>query len=156
MELLLWRHADALQGAPDIARELSARGHRQAREVATWLGERAPAHLRLLISPAARTRQTVSYFCADEGAMRFCAPLFHGAAPEEILHLAGWPDADAPALIVGHQPLLGMIAAHLLGEASFPASFRKGALWWLRGEPGREAARLVHVVEADKHPERSP
>jgi len=149
MELLLWRHADALQGAPDIERALSARGHRQAREVAAWLGEHAPVDLCLVVSPAVRTRQTVSYFCANEDAMRFCAPLFQGAAPEDILRFVGWPEASSPVLVVGHQPLLGEIAARLLGDTSFPASFRKGALWWLHGEPGQNTARLVHVVEAD-------
>lgn len=152
MELLLWRHADALQGTPDIARKLSARGHRQAREVAAWLGEHAPADLRLVVSPAVRASQTVSYFCADENAMRFCAPLFQGTAPEEILRFVGWPDASSPVLVVGHQPLLGEIAAHLLGDVPFPASFGKGALWYLHGEPGRDTARLVHVVEADARP----
>ena len=99
-----------------------------------------------------RARQTVSYFHTDENIMQFCTPLFQGATPEEILCAAGWPDASSPVLIVGHQPLLGEIAAHLLGDASFPASFRKGALWWLHGEPEQGAARLAHVVEADAHP----
>jgi phosphohistidine phosphatase len=149
MELLLWRHADALPGEPDIARELSAHGHWQAREVAAWLGEHAPAAPRLLVSPAVRARQTVACFCADVDAMRLCAPLFHGAAPREILRLAGWPRADAPVLVVGHQPLLGEIADTLLGEAAPPRAFRKGALWWLRGEPEGAGARLVHIQEAE-------
>ena len=152
MELLLWRHADALHGVPDIGRELSARGWRQACEVAAWLDEHAPADLRLLVSPAVRTRQTVACFRADESAMQFCAPLFDGATPGEILSLLGWPRASAPALVVGHQPLLGEIAACLLGDAPFPPSFRKGALWWLRSEPEQGRARLARVVEADVPP----
>ncbi|MDR3088070.1 MAG: histidine phosphatase family protein [Azoarcus sp.] len=151
MELLLWRHADALQGAPDIARALSPLGQAQAREVAAWLAGHTPADLRLIVSPAVRTRQTVSCFCQDENCIQFCAPLFDGATPEEILEILDWPNASAPALVVGHQPLLGAIAAHLLGEEPFPSSFRKGALWWLRGESGRNVARLVRVVEAQRH-----
>ncbi|GHU01619.1 histidine phosphatase family protein [Betaproteobacteria bacterium] len=151
MELLLWRHADALSGASDIARELSPLGQIQAQEVASWLETHAPADLRLVVSPAVRTRQTVSCFCGDETRLQFCAPLFDGATPEAILEIIAWPDAPMPVLIVGHQPLLGAIAAHLLGNAPFPPSFRKGALWWLRGEPGQNAAQLVHVVEAQTH-----
>ena len=148
MELLLWRHADALSGTSDIARELSPLGQIQAQEVASWLETCAPADLRLVVSPAVRTRQTVSCFCGDETRIQFCAPLFDGATPEAILDIIGWPNAPTPALVVGHQPLLGAIAAHLLGDVSFPPSFRKGALWWLRGEAGQNAARLVRVVEA--------
>ena len=36
MDLLLWRHAEAVEGSPDHARELTERGQRQARRMATW------------------------------------------------------------------------------------------------------------------------
>ena len=149
MELLLWRHADAQSGIPDFERELSAHGHEQARRVAAWLEERAPENLRLVVSPATRARQTVAHFRNDESLMQFCAPLYDGAPPEDILALLGWPHAASPALVVGHQPLIGTLAARLLGSTPHPASFRKSALWWLRADPGRNVVQLVQVVDGD-------
>jgi len=149
MELFLWRHADALQGVPDIARELSPHGHQQARKVAAWLRARAPAGLRFLVSPAARTRQTVAHFHDDEKDFEFCSPLYESTSPEIILTLLGWPNIDQPTLIVGHQPLIGELAVRLLEGASHPGAFRKSALWWLHTEPGQDSARLVQVVDGD-------
>ena len=58
MDLLLWRHAEAVEGLPDSTRELTERGRRQARKVAEWLEQRRPKKLRVLVSPTVRTRQT--------------------------------------------------------------------------------------------------
>ena len=58
MDLLLWRHAEAVEGLPDSTRELTERGVRQAHKVAEWLESRRPKKLRVLVSPTVRTRQT--------------------------------------------------------------------------------------------------
>ena len=55
MELILWRHAEAEDGAPDIARELTAKGHKQATKMAEFLRPRLPENTRILVSPARRT-----------------------------------------------------------------------------------------------------
>ncbi|MCL2590320.1 MAG: histidine phosphatase family protein [Betaproteobacteria bacterium] len=149
MELFLWRHADALSGMPDFARELSLRGHQQARKVAAWLSERAPDDLRFLVSPAARTRQTVAYFHDDESDIQFCLPLYESSSPEEILSILGWPNITLSTLVVGHQPLIGTLADRLLAGTPHPGSFRKSALWWLRIEPGQDSVQLVQVVDGD-------
>ena len=149
MELFLWRHADALSGTPDIARELSPHGHEQARRVAEWLGRHAPAGLRLLVSPATRTRQTVAYFCDDESIIQFCPQLYDSLSLEEVLPLLDWPDITLPTLVVGHQPWIGALAARLLEGSPHPGAFRKSALWWLHIEPGQDRARLVQVVDGD-------
>jgi phosphohistidine phosphatase SixA len=36
MDLILWRHAEAQEGAPDHERELTAKGNRQAEKVAEF------------------------------------------------------------------------------------------------------------------------
>jgi phosphohistidine phosphatase len=152
MELFLWRHADALpgMGIPDFARELSPHGHQQARKVAAWLNnERKPDELRLVVSPATRTRQTVAHFHACESDIQFCPQLYESDSPEEILTLIGWPRTLRPTLIVGHQPLIGELAAHLLVGSSYPGIFRKSALWWLRADPEQGGTRLVQVVDGD-------
>jgi phosphohistidine phosphatase len=150
MEIFLWRHADALSGAPDFTRELSPHGHQQARKVAAWLSKRAPDGLRLVVSPATRTRQTVAHFHDCENDIQFCPQLYESSSPAEILTIIGWPRTLNPVLIVGHQPLIGALAAHLLTDSSsYPDVFRKSALWWLHAEPGQDGARLVQVVDGD-------
>ena len=151
MELFLWRHADALSGVSDFERALSQRGHQQAGKAAEWLHEHAgPALLsdmRILVSPAVRTRQTAAHFCKEEDKIQLCQPLYENASPKEILDILGWPDITLPALIVGHEPQISIFAERLLGVTPHPVSFRKGALWWLRIEGGRNKAQLVGVLE---------
>jgi phosphohistidine phosphatase len=142
MELLLWRHAKAEDSVPDHARELTRTGWEQARRVAAWLKEHGPHEIRLLVSPATRTRQTASCF---REAMELSDALAFATAPEDILAMIDWPYAETPHLLVGHQPMLGEIAATLLPDASLPP-FHKGALWWISGEAG-EPARLRQIVE---------
>ena len=40
MDLILWRHAEAIDGMPDLARKLTPKGAKQAREMAAWLRPR--------------------------------------------------------------------------------------------------------------------
>jgi len=147
MELFLWRHADALPGIHDFERELSPLGHQQATKVAQWFREHAPPDLRILASPAVRTLQTVAHFCENEKDIELCRPLYENASSNQILAILGWPDNTLPALIVGHQPQIGMLADDLLADTPHPTSFRKSALWWLRLVSGQKNACLVHIME---------
>lgn len=158
MELFLWRHADALAGSPDAQRELSPLGHEQARRVAEWLMARAPADLRLLVSPAARARQTAAYFQGNKEDIQICPQLYDSLSPDDILTLLEWPFLAAPTLVVGHQPLIGALAARLLSDSSFPGAFRKSALWCLHVEHGQNNARLIQIVDGDMNlqPDSSP
>lgn len=58
MDLILWRHAEAEPGEPDLERALTAKGQRQARRMADWLGSQLPDSCRILASPALRCLQT--------------------------------------------------------------------------------------------------
>lgn len=127
MDLLLWRHAEAVDGSPDHSRALTARGQRQARKMADWLRQNAPRRLRVLVSPTVRTRQTASAFTDDFEIVQALAP---DAGVAELLGATGWPDGDAPCLIVGHQPALGSLAALLLAGTEADWTIKKGALWW--------------------------
>jgi phosphohistidine phosphatase len=144
MDLILWRHAEAAEGTPDLARKLTAEGARQARESATWLRKRLPGNTRILVSPAERTVQTARALTDEFEIANAVAP---GASVAAILTAAGWPDADAPALIVGHQPTLGVVAATLVAGQPLPWSIRKSGIWWLshqgRGEQTRVVVRAV-------------
>ncbi|MCL2524837.1 MAG: histidine phosphatase family protein [Betaproteobacteria bacterium] len=128
MDLLLWRHAEAEEGDDDLARPLTERGQRQAEVVAAWIRARQPKRLRILVSPAARTRQTVEALRLPFETERRLAP---DADTSALIAACDWPQAGGAALIVGHQPVLGRLAALLLAGHEADWSIRKGALWWL-------------------------
>ncbi|MBX3702294.1 MAG: histidine phosphatase family protein [Steroidobacteraceae bacterium] len=142
MDLLLWRHAQAADGMPDLERPLTERGRAQARAMAEWLRPRLPAGLRILVSPARRARETAAALGLPFEIVEAIAP---DADAATVLSAAGWPDADRPALIVGHQPTLGAVAATLLTGNPSPLHVAKGAVWWLRARGGdaRDAALVA-------------
>ncbi|MGE4334727.1 MAG: histidine phosphatase family protein [Pigmentiphaga sp.] len=128
MNLFLWRHAEAEDGSNDLARALTARGLEQADHMARWLGAFAPADLRILVSPATRTRQTADALGRPYEVRDSLAP---GASPATVLAEAEWPKAADNVLVVGHQPTLGMAAALALTGQPLSWSVRKGGIWWL-------------------------
>lgn len=144
MDLILWRHAEAVDGAPDLKRKLTGKGERQAREVAAWLRARLPNTTRILVSPAQRTLQTASALTEEFEVVREIAP---GASPEAVLAAARWPDEKGAVLVVGHQPTLGLVASLLIAGEPMPWSVKKGGLWWLshrvRGELPQVVVRAV-------------
>ncbi len=148
MDLLLWRHAEAVDGSPDHARELTERGLKQARRMAAWLGANRPKRLTVLVSPTLRTRQTAAAFTDD-------FKIVSGLGPEggvaDILAATGWPDASSATLIVGHQPALGRLAALLLSGAEAEWTVKKGALWWFTNRVRNNETQTVlrAVVPAD-------
>jgi phosphohistidine phosphatase len=133
MNLLLWRHAEAEDGIPDLQRKLTRRGEQQARQMAQWINLHAPQSLRILASPAVRTQQTARALGRPYETDPRLAP---GASVDDLLDAAGWyadcGDAkEESVLIVGHQPTLGQAAAFLLCGYEAGWSVKKGAVWWL-------------------------
>jgi phosphohistidine phosphatase len=143
MDLIVWRHAEAEDGVPDLERELTPKGRKQADRVAQWLLQRMPARFALISSPAARALQTAAALGVPVKTDRTLAP---GASAEAILKACGWPDYKSTAVVVGHQPDLGHVVAELLG-ARGGLSLKKGALWWLsnrvRDEKDQTVVRAV-------------
>ncbi len=140
MELILWRHAEAEDGAPDLERQLTEKGQRQAAKMAAFLRNRLPKNTRIIVSPALRTHQTASALTRHFEAEPRIGP---GASSKAVLDAAGWPNGDGCILLVGHQPYLGEIAALLLTGREGAFSIRKGAVWWLEQRDGKIGARLV-------------
>ena len=128
MDLILWRHADAEAGEPDLERRLTAKGQKQAERIGEWLDRRLPENCRILASPARRAQQTALALSRKFKTRDELAP---DVVPESILGAAHWPDARAPVVVVGHQPTLGRVAALLLAGEDREWSIPKGALWWL-------------------------
>ena len=146
MNLILWRHAEAEEGAPDLKRALTKRGLKEAALMADWLHQQLPPDTRVIASPAERTRQTAQALVSEFEVIKALAP---GRGVEDLLAAVEWPDAgnDHTVLVVGHQPTLGQTAALLIGGAEAPWSMKKGAVWWIsnrvRGEGAQAVLRVV-------------
>jgi phosphohistidine phosphatase len=130
MDLILWRHAEAEEGdatIPDHKRRLTARGEKQAKQVARWLRQHLPRKRRVLTSPAERVQQTAH---ALELAYEIEPKLGIGASVSDVLTVADWPRQNGAVLVIGHQPALGRVAAVLLGGVEADWSIKKGGVWW--------------------------
>lgn len=154
MDLILWRHAEA-QDAPegrdaadanrlDLERSLTGRGQKHAARVGAWLDRQLGDTARILVSPALRCEQTALNLGRK---FKVCDKLAPDGSPDDVLALAQWPNNKFPVLVIGHQPMLGQVAAQLLGLAHADVSIRKGGLWWLRHRvrDGRAQTLLLTV-----------
>lgn len=150
MDLIIWRHAEAVDSAAggDLARKLTAKGEKQAERMAKWLETRLPRGTRMLVSPALRCQQTAAALGRDFETVDAIAP----AAPAQaVLDAAGWPDASAPVLVVGHQPTLGLAASLALTGQAQIWSIKKAGVWWLRHRErvdDEESKVIVVAVES--------
>ena len=132
MDLLLWRHAEAEDGTPDLKRKLTARGEKQARQMAEWIKQHAPKNLRIIASPAVRCQQTAKALDLPFSTDKRLGP---DASVPDLLAAIDWPhgsskERSAAVLVIGHQPTLGRTAALLLAGAEANWAIKKGAVWW--------------------------
>jgi phosphohistidine phosphatase len=152
MELILWRHAEAEVGEPDLGRRLTAKGEKQARRMAEWLHAHLPDSARFLVSPATRAQQTM-HALAEFGHRKFKTvdDIAPGASVADVLRAADWPNAKSPVVLVGHQPTFAFVASYLLAGVEQPWSVKKAAVWWLssRERDGEEQVVLRAVVNPD-------
>ena len=128
------RHADAdaeiPEGLGDEARALTAKARHAAQAHFTSLSERMGPISLVLTSPLVRTVQTAQILSSSakhEGSLkahRCLLPDMPVGAVESVLaehvgqHLA----------LVGHQPSMGALAAHLLGMQAFPKPVSPGTV----------------------------
>jgi phosphohistidine phosphatase len=144
MDLILWRHAEAEDGVPDMARALTPKGEKQAAQMARWLREHLPKDTRVLVSPATRAQQTARALTSQFETERAIAP---GASFASLLAKTGWPEAKGAVLVVGHQPTLGEVVAMLISGHPSDWIIKKGAIMWLthriRGEDQQVVLRAT-------------
>ena len=134
MKVFLVRHGDAdaevPEGLGDEARALTSKArHTLSLHFAPLIERMQSAHL-ILTSPLVRTVQTAQILSATlkhEGPMRAhrgLLPDIPVGALESVLN--DHPGEDL--ILVGHQPSMGAMAAHLLGLQSFPKQVNPGTV----------------------------
>ena len=149
MELFIVRHAKAAERDPerwpdDADRPLTRQGAREFEQVARRLRAWKPGVDLVLASGAVRAWETAEILRARA---RWPKPVrtkdlepdrADGAA--RIVTLVAEQPRDARIAIVGHEPALGMALAALVSPGGAARiELRKGAVAWLRGEPGSMA-----------------
>ena len=145
MELILWRHADAEDGAPDDERKLTPKGEKQAQRVAAWLKDRLPDDALVLASPARRARATAQ---ALTRKFEVIQGIGTSGNPQAVLKAAGWPRGSGTVVVVGHQPTLGQTVALIVTGTEAGWGIKKGALWWFEHR-GRGDVIVRAVIAPD-------
>ena len=114
MELYLLRHAVAGEAPRDEDRELTQRGHQQARAVAGGLAWLNPGLDAILTSPLPRAAQTAQPVARALGLrLETAHALAPGHDPSEALALLA--GRGQRVLLVGHEPQLSGIAQRATG-----------------------------------------
>lgn len=141
MDLILWRHAQAEEGMPDLARALTPQGRKQAARMAAQLDRCLSSGCRILSSPAVRTRQTAGALGRKYKVVPEIGP---EAMPQQVLDAVGWPDGRGQVLVVGHQPWLGQVAALLLTGQPQDWTVKKASAWWI-AQRDRDEGNAVYL-----------
>jgi phosphohistidine phosphatase len=155
MDLVLWRHAEAFDltgqedAVADLARELTPRGAKQAARMAAWLDRQLPESTKIFASPAVRADQTARILARKFKTRSELSP---SAQYTDLLDIAQWPDGDGTVLLVGHQPSLGALIAHLLHFEAEQCALKKAAVWWLRTrERNGQVETVVVTVQTPEY-----
>ncbi|WP_332878219.1 SixA phosphatase family protein [Massilia sp. S19_KUP03_FR1] len=140
MELILWRHAEAEDGDDDMARALTPKGWRQAEQMAQWLKAQLPGAVRIVASPAVRTRETADALALPYEIDRRIAP---DADADQLLAASGWPDSHGLVILIGHNPAMSVLASRLAGAQESALVLRRGATWWFACNTDAAQPRLT-------------
>ncbi len=115
--LILLRHAKSdWPDVPDLKRPLAKRGRHDAPVVGRWLRDRGYLPDAVICSVAQRTRQTWDLVAPALGGSPSVTfePRAYGASALTLLYLAReLPDTCRAALLIGHNPAIEDLAAHL-------------------------------------------
>lgn len=142
MDLILWRHAEAREGTADLSRRLTRKGQQQAQKTAEFLMPHLPKTAQVWTSQAARSQETAAFL---ECKTVIKPELNPDADYLDILPLIVAEHGANTLVLVGHQPWLGELWAHLMsggylnqqadGAAAY-WSLKKSAFVWLKLKVG--------------------
>lgn len=116
MRLYLVRHGKAEQDGDEWARPLTARGRRDVGRIAACLEKAGCRVDRVVHSGRVRARQTAELLSSSVGPQGRVEEMRIGLQPDDATDIllraaVGWAD---DVMVVGHQPFMGRMAAHLL------------------------------------------
>jgi len=141
MKIWLLRHAEAEDSSPtgrDADRSLTEAGKKRSRELGRAIARLEPSFDLVLVSPYLRASQTagpVASACGFQGEPHVTRALVPSADPEEVLRELAGHGAES-ALLVGHQPHLGLLTARLLlGRRGFEVPLRKATVVLFEAAP---------------------
>ena len=141
------RHAksDWSAGQPDHGRPLNERRRLAAPLMAAWLAERGLVPGTVLLSDAARTRETWARMrrLLDEVPEPVPDPGLYHAGPQAIAAGLEVAPGPGPVLLIAHEPGISA-AARLVSGGPEPARMPTAAIAVLEGTPG--AMRLAEVA----------
>lgn len=133
MLVFLIRHGIAIDDAPGLGDEerfLTPEGRRKTQAVGGLLRKQVGRLDRLLTSPLVRAVQTAEIVareleCDD---VRVAMALVPGGKLSQVDAAIGDSSDVKRLALVGHEPSMSAIAAHLLGMSSFPRAFKKAGV----------------------------
>ena len=131
MDLILWRHAEAREGSPDLTRPLTRKGCQQAKEMAEFLNLHLAKNTQVWTSEATRSIETAAYLNRPSQVQAALNPT---AEYNDILPLL-MAEHKQPLLVVGHQPWLGQVWEHCMTGGVDSEDYwtvKKGAVVWLK------------------------
>lgn len=134
MNLFLIRHGEAepesLEGLGDEARALTVAGRQLAFQHFQRLLPRLGTVDLCFTSPLVRCVQTATLFALATGynqALRAHRSLLPDRPIQSLIHLIN-ECAGQNAVLVGHNPNMGVLAATLIGASSLPAPVKPGTV----------------------------
>src|SRR5665213_3343806 len=113
--LYILRHAEAAPGSPDEPRQLTDKGHRQARQVGQAIREKGWRPAAIFCSPAARTKQTWEGLDLAHPKPDFKKAIYN-ASTSELLAIVQGAGTVESLMLVGHNPAIHALAAALAGS----------------------------------------
>ena len=117
--LYLLRHAKADNTLPDLERDLTSRGRRQAQEIGRWMAEKGIRPDLILSSPAKRAKET-AHLCSKQagyqGKIHLEDDLYEADMDKYLDIIADLKNKYDSVLIVGHNPHISAAVTILTGE----------------------------------------
>jgi phosphohistidine phosphatase len=148
MEIYILRHGiaeEAKAGHPDSERALTEAGREKLRRVLDRARSAGVKPSLILASPYRRAVETAQMAGQSLGCGRILESeaLVPGSTPEEVWDAIRERRKEDALLLAGHEPLLGMTVAHLLGAPALQVDLKKAALVCIEQESFGAAPRGI-------------